>query len=272
MNRLGLLAALTHLLFLEARAIAAVSIPAPCVLQHVGNESPPADAVLSRERPMVARSDVASTSGCSPLGYNPLDKGGFPFAGERDRIRVTFTGDDGALLKLRDAGIQANTVPFQIRAAGDEKPTPVMVYEQDLDKTEFQIRLVELGEVGHGTVVEVDITLGTQTKIWYFRMSNRFSFYGIGGAWLPLALFSTNFTSDEHGLSLNALPVGIAWGGRVYVAEDIYIGGSVFANWLIHPDVDQNGNPNGNYHFSSFAFGPLIDIDKIGRASCRERV
>jgi hypothetical protein len=83
------------------------------------------------------------------------------------------------------------------------------------------------------------------------------------GFWLPVGLFGTTFQSNADGITLAALPVGLAWGGRLYAFNDNtnYVGLSVFGSWTISPEKSSTGVANGNYAISDASPGALLDFN-----------
>jgi hypothetical protein len=102
----------------------------------------------------------------------------------------------------------------------------------------------------------------------HFLHQKKVSAYGFGekqtAIWVPVGLFSTNFQRTGDGIPLAAMPVGLAIGGKVSVANGFYFGFSTLASWLVHPQVDNDPNApessDGRFNLAALTIGGLIDI------------
>lgn len=83
------------------------------------------------------------------------------------------------------------------------------------------------------------------------------------GFWIPVGLFGTTFQSNADGITLAALPVGLAWGGQLYPFHNNtdYVGLSGFASWTISPQKSTSGANNGNYTIADLSPGVMFDLD-----------
>ncbi len=83
------------------------------------------------------------------------------------------------------------------------------------------------------------------------------------GVWVPAALFSSNLKSDENGVPFASLPVGIAWGGKFYLKNGAYLGGSIMLNWLIHSEgkTSVDFTSQNDWSLSNLTVGTIIDIN-----------
>ncbi|MEI6090158.1 MAG: hypothetical protein WCR42_06885 [bacterium] len=74
--------------------------------------------------------------------------------------------------------------------------------------------------------------------------------------WFPVTLFATNFKSDSTGIPFNAIPIGIAIGGKIGVTKYNYLGISGIANLLITKN-------NETSYLQTMTLGMLFDFDGI---------
>jgi hypothetical protein len=109
-------------------------------------------------------------------------------------------------------------------------------------------------------------TAGGTLEGGYSRVRKPLHFSVAGSAlgfWLPIGLFGSNFKSNADGITLAALPVGIAWGGQMYAFNNNtdYIGLSGFGSWTIAPEKNSDGSNTGNYSLQGISGGFIFDID-----------
>ncbi len=120
-----------------------------------------------------------------------------------------------------------------------------------------------------GDLVQIQVgATNVSDTLYNFRFIQTVSPYGVGNshayAWFPIALFSTDFKSNTSGISLAAMPVGLAAGVKLYPFNNqFYIGGSGILNWLISPEKNATGTATGNYNFAGGTIGALIDINNL---------
>ncbi|HVZ31495.1 MAG TPA: hypothetical protein VG963_03670, partial [Polyangiaceae bacterium] len=74
-------------------------------------------------------------------------------------------------------------------------------------------------------------------------------------------MFGTNFKSNADGITLAALPIGIALGGQLYISGKDYIGLSGFGSWTIAPQKSEGETKSENYTVSSLSTGAFLDVD-----------
>jgi hypothetical protein len=115
-------------------------------------------------------------------------------------------------------------------------------------------------------IAKLTVTGATQPNFGYslLRVGTFLSYAGsAAGFWIPVGLFGTTFQSNADGITLAALPVGIAWGGQLYPFHNNtdYIGLSGFASWTISPQKSSSSANNGNYTIADLSPGALFDLD-----------
>ena len=108
--------------------------------------------------------------------------------------------------------------------------------------------------------VRANTTQGVITR--YARFSQPVSLASTAaGFWFPVGVFGTNFHANSNGITLAALPIGIAWGVQWNIKSKDYLGLSGFASWSVAPQKSDSGVANGDYSLSGVTPGAIIDFD-----------
>jgi hypothetical protein len=181
----------------------------------------------------------------------------------KDRYKVAVLFGDQSQ-KLSDLGITkvtvtvgSKSVDHTINDMGDWNYFVFYFYEANFP-----------GLLSNETPIFVTIP-GYEGRTWYFRYKKTISTYKgfdkVPFAWFPVALFSTNFKSNENGVSLAPMPIGLAAGIKINVNKDYYFGFSAIASWLIAPEkkADNAEKSSGNYNVSQMSFGGLVDFSNF---------
>jgi hypothetical protein len=93
-------------------------------------------------------------------------------------------------------------------------------------------KLSEIESADRATPVVVEVR-ATNNDVYQLSLKRKKPFvaYGVAGTeagvWIPIGLFSTKFQSSESGLALATMPISLAFGGKAYVADRFYFGGSL---------------------------------------------
>jgi hypothetical protein len=105
----------------------------------------------------------------------------------------------------------------------------------------------------------------SKSETGYFHAS-KIEKYGAGGFWIPMLAFSTNGKSTANGIPFASLPIGLAWGGKLFVKRSHYIGASLMGNWLIY-NQPSNSLPDVNtssFTVKALTYGIMFDFDNYG--------
>lgn len=143
---------------------------------------------------------------------------------------------------------------------------PIKCEDNDTEWADKLFRLCKLDtskfpSASHGDVVEFNVTSGSGTARRFGRFSRPFSLASsVAGFWIPVGMFGSNFRTNEDGITLAALPIGLAFGGQYNFQNGHHLGISVFASWAIAPQKTATAT-NGNYTVASISPGAFLDID-----------
>lgn len=124
------------------------------------------------------------------------------------------------------------------------------------------------GNIKNGALVKVSIA-GYPGRAWHFRFKRTTTpyatFESVPYAWLPVALFSTNFKSNEEGISLAPMPIGLGLGTRINTSKGRYLGISAVGSWLIAPEKKATDaeKPSGNFNFKQITLGGILDLSNF---------
>lgn len=175
---------------------------------------------------------------------------------------VVYVGDGSTTL----GAAQITNVNWSIHKEGAKGAVPMACEDTGnaWDERYFKLCKIEgdrFPDASHNDVVEVDVAAGGAAVPRYGRFTRRWSLASTAaGFWIPVGLFGTNFQSNDDGITLAALPVGLAWGFQLNLPKGEHIGLSFYGSWSIAPQKT-DGKANGNYTLASLSPGAFLDFD-----------
>ena len=197
-------------------------------------------------------------------------KNGYPKTDVEDPTMYRVKANDFLLLRfyknsgtraqttLGDGGLLADSQSIVIYYGKQNHQHRITLTEGDLSFDNRVIFLNGLTDAEDGDVLTVQIRGRAPL---YFRWKKPYGLYNNhAGFWIPIGLLSTNFSLGSNGITLAPMPIGIAWGIKLYLNE-MYLGLSLAFNYTIHPINDSTGKATGAYSFTSFTPAALIDFN-----------
>lgn len=178
-------------------------------------------------------------------------------------LAFVFAGD--GTQKLGTLGVTSVTVAVGTSGAAQSAP-PVGFPYAVADSYFLPVILdaANFPDASQGDPVTFSVQLSAgPSVVLYGDFIKPFSLYNSGstfGAWIPVGLFGTNGQSNASGITLAALPVGVAWGFKWNVSSNFYLGLSAFGSWTIAPQKDSTGGSTGNYTLSAVTPGAFLDV------------
>ncbi len=120
---------------------------------------------------------------------------------------------------------------------------------------------VSFPDAAQNDTIDVAVTAGTTDYHRFGRFTQPLSWASnASGFWIPIGLFGTDFHANSDGITLAALPVGVAWGGQYNFSGTNYLGLSIILDWTIAPQKT-DGTNSGNYTLSAGSLGGIVDLD-----------
>jgi hypothetical protein len=203
--------------------------------------------------------EAAVATGCTSLPERTDDPDRRPPHARRwDHFVLTFSRE-GAAVPTAHVG------PVTVFVTVGERRRDVTVTAVDEDSYRFSLReLLEEADHGEAGMLVLQYTDGRK-DIYYFRVEERFEWYRfasspVPGLWIPLGLFATNLRPAPGGIPLAVLPIGAAFGFKLFPANGRgYVGLSGMVNLSLSEGIREPETTGESILLAGLSIGAMVD-------------